>query len=422
MTEEDSKNSGDSSAEVTDLEKKIIRQIEYYFGNANLRRDRFLQLQLREDDGWVPLDIMVKFKRLAELSTDHDVLVTALSKSTSGLMEVHEDRKKIRRSPNKPLPEENAEYMLNLKARTVYCKGFPLDSKIDTIQPFLDQYGETEAIFMRRDKEKNFKGSVFATYKTKEDAQKFMDQESLKFGDEEMVRYFKSDYYKLKGEERKAQKDKNKQEKQERQQQKEQKEVEARTEYKEFDKGLLLHFTGASDQTSREDLKEVFGDYGTIAWVEFDRGQTEGVIRFTKGSQAQDVIDRVLGDHNDKLEIRGSALTMKVLEGEEEEEHWKEVFEQIARGRMKKQQGRRKKRKGGERRDSRNTRFEGKKTKFDDSDEDGNEEGEGDGEVAEKVETKEEDGGGVSGTKRPLEEVVSAEEPAAKQVKTESTD
>lgn len=36
----------------------------------------------------VPLDIMVKFKRLAELSTDHDVLVTALSKSTGGLMEV----------------------------------------------------------------------------------------------------------------------------------------------------------------------------------------------------------------------------------------------------------------------------------------------------------------------------------------------
>jgi lupus La protein len=33
------------------------------------------------EDGWVPLEIMLKFKRLANLTTDADVIVTALEKS-----------------------------------------------------------------------------------------------------------------------------------------------------------------------------------------------------------------------------------------------------------------------------------------------------------------------------------------------------
>lgn len=36
-------------------------------------------------------------------------------------------------------------------------KGFPLDATIDNVQTFMDQFGETEAVFMRRDKERKFK-------------------------------------------------------------------------------------------------------------------------------------------------------------------------------------------------------------------------------------------------------------------------
>lgn len=397
-----------TDAEPTDLEKKIIRQIEYYFGNSNLRRDRFLQLQIREDDGWIPMETMLKFNRLSQLSKDADVIVNSLKKSKSGLMEVSEDKQKIRRSPDNPLPEENASNMLELKARTVYCKGFPLDATIDKIQTFFDQYGDTEAIFMRRDKERNFKGSVFATYKTKADAQKFMAVESMKYEDKEMVCYFKSDYYKMKSEERKTQKEQSKKDKKEKKQQIEDEAVEANTEYQEFERGLVMYFTGACDQTSREDLKEVLGDYGVISWIEFNKGETEGSIRFESGTNVKEIIEKVLGDHNDKLEIRGSALTMRVLEGEEEDQHWKQVFENRTRGRMKKQQGRRKKK---DRRPNKFTKYEGQRKKFKDSDDEGDAGGGGDGKTEEEKPKAE--------GKRPLADTEAGEERSAKQIKAE---
>lgn len=44
----------------------------------------------------------------------------ALKKSKTGLLEVSEDKTKIRRSPSKPLPEMNDEYKDILKHKSVY--------------------------------------------------------------------------------------------------------------------------------------------------------------------------------------------------------------------------------------------------------------------------------------------------------------
>ena len=51
-------------------------------------RDKFLQEQIKEDDGWVSMDTMLNFKRLSSLSNEKDVITAALKKSESGLMEV----------------------------------------------------------------------------------------------------------------------------------------------------------------------------------------------------------------------------------------------------------------------------------------------------------------------------------------------
>jgi lupus La protein len=51
-----------------------------------LPRDKFLQEQVKLEDGWIPLEVMLKFKRLSNLTTDCDVIVTALE--ASNLMEV----------------------------------------------------------------------------------------------------------------------------------------------------------------------------------------------------------------------------------------------------------------------------------------------------------------------------------------------
>ena len=65
---------------------------------------------------------------------------------------------------------------------------------------------------------------------------------------------------------------------------------------------MLFHFTGVAEQTSREDLKELFGGYGNISWVEFERGQTEVRDDGDKLS-AYPVCEEINKDHSMKLII-----------------------------------------------------------------------------------------------------------------------
>ena len=40
---------------------KVIRQVEYYFGDSNLSRDKFLQDEIKKNEGgWIPLETMLK--------------------------------------------------------------------------------------------------------------------------------------------------------------------------------------------------------------------------------------------------------------------------------------------------------------------------------------------------------------------------
>ncbi|KAJ7373057.1 hypothetical protein OS493_014203 [Desmophyllum pertusum] len=122
MAENDSTN-GHTEAP-SDLEKKIIRQIEFYFGDKNFSRDQFLRQKAEEDEGWVTFECLTTFNRLKALSTDSDVIVKALGKSDAGLVEVSEDNKKVRRVTSKPLPENTVEARQMLKAELFIVKGF----------------------------------------------------------------------------------------------------------------------------------------------------------------------------------------------------------------------------------------------------------------------------------------------------------
>ena len=99
-------------------------------------RDKFLKEQIVLDDGWIPIATMLKFARLSQLTNSPPVIFAALKKSTSGLMEVDETNAKIRRSKEKPIPEESEEYVAEVKSRTIYCKGLPKEGM--TIDKLLD--------------------------------------------------------------------------------------------------------------------------------------------------------------------------------------------------------------------------------------------------------------------------------------------
>ncbi|KAK6036241.1 la domain protein [Cooperia oncophora] len=102
------------------MSTKVVRQLEYYFGNINLPKDKFLQDTMKNDEGWVPIKTLLTFNRLAAITTDVDVISKAVKESNSEVISVSDDGLKIRRNIGNPLPENSLEYWQKIKHCTVY--------------------------------------------------------------------------------------------------------------------------------------------------------------------------------------------------------------------------------------------------------------------------------------------------------------
>lgn len=123
----------------------FLNLLQFYFGNVNMQRDKFLTEQIKLDEGWIPLSVMLNFNMLATMTTDSDVIVKSLE--SSELIEVSEDKKKIRRSLKFPLPTYNEEYRKAQEAKTIYMKGFPLENiNIQKLKTYFNQYEPYENI------------------------------------------------------------------------------------------------------------------------------------------------------------------------------------------------------------------------------------------------------------------------------------
>ncbi|XP_061736046.1 lupus La protein isoform X1 [Nerophis ophidion] len=368
------------SQEMSPVEMKVARQVEYYFGDHNLLRDRFLKEQLQLDDGWVTLETMLKFNRLKSITSDADVIISALKKSTTGLLEISEDKTKIRRSQEKPLPELTDEYKDTVKHKSVYIKGFPLATTLDEIQEWLNGKGNIENVQMRRDMERQFKGSVFICFDSEESSKKFLERTDIKsFKDNEMLVLSRGDYHAKKAEERKQHKAetkaKVKQDKEQHQKNVEEKDMSVLLEEHS---GSLLKFSGELQDVSREDFHELFSGHGRIKWVDFTRGAKEGTLLFDKN--AKEAFEKAKEANDGALKVKDNVVTWQLLEGEEEKEVLKKIVEaqQDSFNRSRGKGGRGKfggrgrgfrKGKGG-RDQGRSQGYQGKKTKFDSDDED----------------------------------------------------
>lgn len=394
--------------EISPLEKKVAEQIEYYFGDHNLPRDKFLKEQLQLDDGWVPLETMLKFNRLKSLTSEVSVIVEALLKSQTGLLDVSEDKTKIRRNPNKPLPEDNEEYRDTVKHKSIYMKGFPLDTTLDQVKEWLSDKGTIENIYMRKGAQKTFKGSIFAVLESEEAAKAFVERADVKeYKGNEMIVMMKEDYFSKKIAERKQNraeaKAKAKSDKEDKQKQAEEEELKSLNDQR----GSLLKFSGELGQTSREDFHKVFADHAQIKWIDFIRGAKEGTILFH--SNAQEALQKARdAQGGEDLKVKDQVVHWEVLEGDTEMETLKKIIEDQQESMNKRKGGRGGHRGRGRGRGGRRDRggreqakFQGKKTKFD-SDEEADEE--------------------ASPKKRPLESNRQDNgEPVSKQAKAENS-
>jgi lupus La protein len=297
-SESQENSDNNSQSDLSKLERDIIRQIEYYFSEPNLRRDKFLISKVGEtEEGWVEIAVLLTFNRLKAITEDSKAITDAMDKSINGTVQVSEDRLKLRRHPEHPLPEFNETRRKETQARTAYAKGFPLDSTLSQlIEFFNNNFENVEQVIMRKyfcpkTKKHLFKGSVFVTFSKREFAEDFVNKEEIMYLEKALLRYTQSKYIEIKKKER-EENDKKKKAK------KEAKETETAKEEFALPKKAVVHFVGAEGDLTREDIKARVIEVEPavdMAFIHFQKGDKEGDLRFNKENDAEKLLEKLEG-------------------------------------------------------------------------------------------------------------------------------
>ncbi|XP_046904966.1 la-related protein 7 isoform X2 [Hypomesus transpacificus] len=154
---------------VKQLLSDIKKQVEFWFGDVNLHKDRFLK-QLIEDsrDGYVDLSVLTTFNRMKKMSTDCKLIARALKNSS--LVEVNLEGTKVRRQ--NPLGDDPKD----VDTRTVYVELLPKDVKHGWIERVFSKCGNVVYVSIPKYKTSGqSKGFAFVEFETEEQAQKAIE-------------------------------------------------------------------------------------------------------------------------------------------------------------------------------------------------------------------------------------------------------
>lgn len=309
------------------------KQIEFYFCDSNLPKDRFLLGEANKDEdkdgegrGWVALELLCSFSRMSQKKGDMGeadfVALVAEALEPSATVELNDAKDKIRRK--EPLPGKIDQAVLDKSA--IYAKGFPaVGTTLDEILEFCSGagLGTVKAVRMRYtyDKPRKFKGSVFVELANEAEATAAIAKE-LEYEGKPLILRPKPEYL---AEKRK--------EYEERRAKKESGGAaspaaggtgKADFSEKEYPKGTSLKVEGMGEGCSREDVKAAFAECGAIEWVLYQRGEPDGFVFFKEAGQAAKTVEKLFVEG--VPELGGKKPTLTALEGDEEKGKWHEVW------------------------------------------------------------------------------------------------
>ncbi|XP_032679420.1 la-related protein 7 [Odontomachus brunneus] len=139
------------------LHAAILKQMEFYFSDANLNKDRYLS-ELLKKSPYVDLDVFANFNKLSTLTTDTSRIAKALQRST--MLKVSEDGTKVCRLT--PINKKE-----NTDECTVYVQNLPPDSDHDWLISAFSKYGTVVYVSIPRYKSnKKIKGFAFVEFDT----------------------------------------------------------------------------------------------------------------------------------------------------------------------------------------------------------------------------------------------------------------
>ena len=146
-------------------EAALRKQLEFYFGDSNFRRDKFMQQEAgKHEEGFISIETLLTFNRLKALlgGCDDPTGAVAAAVKTSETIVVSADAKALRRKAVLPEVDDSAQ-------RTVFAATFPKDAKLEEIQDCFQAFGAVDFVKMLRRAEndeapKVFTGSVFVEF------------------------------------------------------------------------------------------------------------------------------------------------------------------------------------------------------------------------------------------------------------------
>lgn len=143
----------------------VKKQVEFWFGDVNLHKDRFLRKLIEDsEDGYVDISILADFNRMKKLTTDTKLIARALKNSS--VVEVNLEGNKVRRQlPIGDIPEDT-------DSRTVYVELLPKDVTHSWIERVFTKCGNVVYVSIPRYKSSGDpKGFAFVEFEKEEEAQ-----------------------------------------------------------------------------------------------------------------------------------------------------------------------------------------------------------------------------------------------------------
>ena len=127
-----------------ELKDRIVKQVEFYFSDANILKDAFLLKHVRRNkQGFVSLKLITSFRKVKSLTKDYRVVGDCLS--TSDNLEVNDEGTKVRRK--EPLPD----YDETTPSRTVVAVNLPFENpSIENVAEMFSQSGDIALVRILR--------------------------------------------------------------------------------------------------------------------------------------------------------------------------------------------------------------------------------------------------------------------------------
>lgn len=146
--------------------KDIKQQIEFYFSDANLCRDKFmLNLVGPNGDKYVLLDVLRSFNQMKQLSVNICLLQKAVL--SSDILQLNQEKNAVRRKTMEILPLPS-----NIEDCTIFVECLPPYANISWLKEVCKKIGQTGYITLPRYKSGFIKGFAFIEFLKPNDAAK----------------------------------------------------------------------------------------------------------------------------------------------------------------------------------------------------------------------------------------------------------